>query len=161
MRHAKSDWNGDFANDHARPLAPRGERSAGANGRFLAAARQQPQAVITSSAVRARSTVELAAIAGGWRCPVEVTDRFYEASPEVLIEAVRTTADSVERLLLAGHEPVWSATAGRLIGGGHVRMVTGAMVCIDLEVGRWADADFGVGTLRWAVTPKLLQRFGG
>ncbi len=161
LRHAKSDWRSGSATDHERPLTARGRRAASTVGRFLTAIGQAPEAIVTSSAVRARSTVEIAATAGGWVCPVAETERLYDSSPDELLAVVRETDEGVRRLLLAGHEPVWSESAGRLIGGGRVRMVTAAVVRIDLAGDGWREAAFGAGTLVWAVTPKLLQRFGG
>ncbi len=160
MRHAKSDWDGAFSSDHERRLAPRGRRAAQTVGRFLSSV-GAPQAVVTSSAVRARTTVEIAAKAGGWECGVEVTDALYGCSPEALLGVSRTADDAVERLLLAGHEPAWSETAGRLVGAASIRMVTAAVACIDLPIVSWNEIRFGVGTIKWVVTPKLLQRFGG
>ncbi len=161
LRHAKSDWQGDSPTDHDRPLSARGRRAASTVGRFLAAVGQRPDAVVTSTAVRARATVEIAASAGGWSCPVTATERLYAGSPDRLLEVVRETDDAVGRVLLAGHEPVWSESAGRRIGGGRIKLVTAAVVRIDLESARWRDAAFGAGTLAWLVTPKLLTRFGG
>ncbi len=159
LRHAKSDWSGEFASDRERRLAPRGRRAAATIGRFLGAIGQAPDAVFTSPAVRARSTVELAADAGSWSCDVEVVDRLYGGSPEELLTAVQGADDAIERLMLAGHEPVWSESVGRLIGCAEVRMVTAATARVDLPIDRWSEAKFGIGTLVWLCTPKTLARF--
>lgn len=159
LRHAKSDWSGDYAGDRERPLAPRGERAAATMGRFLNAARQAPDLVVSSPAVRARRTVEIAATEGGWRCSVEIADELYGGSTEDLLEVVRSTGTETGRLLLAGHEPTWSAAVGRWIGSGSVRMVTAALARIDLPLDDWTEARWGAGTLAWLCTPKLLQRF--
>lgn len=159
LRHAKSDWSAELTADFDRPLAPRGRRAAGTVGRFLTAIRQVPDAVVTSPAVRARSTVEVAAEAGGWRCPVATAEQLYSGSTEQLLTVVREVDDGVLRLLLAGHEPTWSESVGRLIGSGRVRMVTAAVARVDLPVDCWAEAAFGTGTLAWLCTPKLLRRF--
>ena len=68
FRHGKSDWNTDYAADHDRPLAKRGRNAAATMGAMLARIEQVSDRVLTSSAVRARETVELAAEAGGWKC---------------------------------------------------------------------------------------------
>lgn len=161
LRHAKSDWSGEIGTDRERPLAPRGRRAAATIGRFLTAVRQPPDAIITSPAVRARETVEIGAESGGWSCPVDTAEALYGGSTEELLEVVRGADDAAPRLLLAGHEPTWSESVGRLIGSGRVRMVTAAVARIDLPVERWSEARFGDGTLVWLCTPKLLQRFAG
>ncbi|HXT88463.1 MAG TPA: histidine phosphatase family protein, partial [Trebonia sp.] len=57
LRHAKSDWP-DVA-DHERPLAKRGRRDAPVVGRWLRTSGYLPDAVICSTAARARQTWEL------------------------------------------------------------------------------------------------------
>jgi len=160
LRHGKSDWASDRDGDHERPLAPRGVRAARLMGRYLAALGQLPDAVLSSSAVRARETVRLARDAGGWKVDTRTTDGLYAASPEEVLQHVRQCDDECERLLLAGHEPTWSMLAGQLVGDGRLRFPTAALARIDLAVGRWREVGPGTGTLHWLVTPKLLQKIG-
>ncbi len=61
FRHGKSDWDAEYHGDHNRPVAKRGRKAAKLMGRFLASTGQVPDSVVTSSALRARSTFELAA----------------------------------------------------------------------------------------------------
>ena len=60
FRHGKSEWNTYYDSDHNRPLAPRGIKAAKKMGVFLANKNQMPDLVISSTAVRSRTTVELA-----------------------------------------------------------------------------------------------------
>lgn len=159
LRHAKSDWGSGFERDHERPLNPRGQRAAKSVGRFLDITEEVPAAVVTSSAVRARTTVELAAQAGAWSCPVTVTDALYEATPEAVLEVIRKHPDADESLLLAGHEPTWSRLV-ECFTGGRAKVVTATLVRIDFAVTHWRDVRFAGGTLVWLVSPKLLERAG-
>jgi len=160
LRHAKSDWQAAYDSDHERPLAKRGVRAARLMGRFLTAIGEPPEAIVTSSARRARTTVELAAKAGKWRCPIRVTRNLYDAGPEAVLHEIAGEADVHESLLVAGHQPTFSEVASLLVGGGHVAMVTAALVRIDLEIDHWSELDAGDGILAWSVTPKLLERAG-
>ena len=72
LRHGKSDWNAPYSTDHERPLKGRGVRAARTIGRFLAETDEEPDVIVSSSAVRALSTAELAAEAGSWRCEIRV-----------------------------------------------------------------------------------------
>ena len=161
LRHAKSDWSGEFGSDRERDLTSRGRKAAATIGRFLTAVRQAPDAVLTSPAVRARRTVEIAAEAGEWGAPIATAERLYGGSADSLLEVVRGADDQAVRLLLAGHEPIWSESVGRFVGSGRVRMVTAAVARVDLPFHRWSETRFGYGTLAWLCTPKLLQRFAG
>ena len=157
MRHAKSDWGAAFADDHERPLARRGVRAARRMGRFVAEAGVAPELVISSTAVRALTTAELAAEAGDWGCPIVTTGDFYASDAVSVLERVGETEAGVERLLIAGHEPTSSALVTWLIGDGRVRMPTAAVACLDLPHGGWADLAPGTCELRWLMTPKMLK----
>ena len=155
FRHGKSDWDGYDGNDHERPVSKRGEKAAKTMGRLLSRAGRLPDSIVTSSAVRARTTVEIAARAGGWKAPVRITRALYEALPEAVIEEVRAEPDATETLLLAGHEPTWSELAGILIGGGDMAMPTAAMAAIELDIDSWKSAAPGKGRLLWLLVPKF------
>lgn len=156
LRHAKSDWQ-ISGRDHERPLNPRGLVAAATIGRFLSTIDQVPDLVLSSSAIRARRTVEIAAEQGGWPSPIRIVESFYESSLKTVLTEVKKTDSSCRSLLLSGHEPVWSELAGRLIGQAEVRMVTAALARIDFDVDDWQDVSLGGGILIWLVTPKLLQ----
>lgn len=160
FRHGKSDWDADYGADHDRPLTKRGEKAASLMGRYLASLDQLPDRVICSSAVRAKETVRLAVKAGKWSCPVTITKELYDVSPEQVLGLIRDSQDSLNSILLAGHEPTWSLLVGGLIGKANVKFPTAAMACIDLDVVQWKEAEFGKGILVWLMTPKLLAGIG-
>ena len=124
-------------------------------GRVLAAADQVPDLIVTSSAVRARTSVELAHAAGGWTCPIETSDALYDTDATSVLEEIRRLSDSADKVLLAGHEPTWSELAVRLVGGGDLRFPTAALARLDLDVARWRDTTFGSGVLVWLLQPKF------
>jgi phosphohistidine phosphatase len=108
LRHAKSDWP-DVA-DHDRPLAKRGRRDAPAAGRWLGESGYVPDAVVCSTAARARETWELAAAgltaaAPGAAPEVHFEPRIYEASVLGLLMLVREFAPQWRTVLLIGHNP--------------------------------------------------------
>ena len=160
FRHGKSDWDADYGADHNRPLAKRGEKSASLMGRYLASLDQLPDRVICSSALRAKETVRLAAKAGKWSCPITFAEELYEASPEQVLDLIRESQDSLNSILLAGHEPTWSLLAGGLIGNAKVKFPTAAMARIDLTIASWKETALGKGILVWLVFPKLLAGIG-
>jgi phosphohistidine phosphatase len=157
LRHGKSDWASDTGDDRDRPLAKRGQKAARAMGELLGRTGLAPDAAITSPAVRARTTLELAMKAGGWVCPVQVSEAFYGEGPHRVLEEVARQSEDVTRVLLVGHEPVWSELAGVLVGGGRHRVPTGALVAVELEVETWADVAPGLGQLTILLPPRLLD----
>ena len=69
-RHGKSDWGAAYGSDHDRPLAQKGIKSAKTMGKLLAKSNQIPELAITSTALRARQTLEFSMIEGKWDCDV-------------------------------------------------------------------------------------------
>ena len=160
LRHAKSDWNASYDSDHDRPLAPRGIEAAGRMGRFLTRIDLVPDVLLSSPAVRARTTVELAAEAGSWDREIELVEELYGGGREATLQTVRSLGTRGETVLIAGHEPTWSSVVAGLGGGGRVRFPTAALASLILEGDSWAALGWGRATLEWMVTPKLLKRAG-
>ncbi len=156
LRHAKSDWDSGAMSDHERPLNPRGQQDAAKIGRFLVATEQVPELALTSSALRTRKTLELAAAAGGFNLPTRILDALYESSVNRTLHEIRRVEVPCASLLLVGHEPTWSELAGQLIGQANLHMPTAALARIDFEIESWQEVHPGRGCLLWLVTPKIL-----
>ena len=156
FRHGKSDWDSSAESDHERPLAKRGRLAADRMGKYLSEMGEVPDLAISSTAVRARDTLNRAVRSGDWPCRVEQLDDLYLPSPFTLLEVLQHQSDELVSVMLVGHEPAWSETLSLLVGGGRFRFPTAAMARVDVDSERWADLDFGLGNLRWMVTPKEL-----
>ena len=155
FRHGKSDWQTDTAgDDRMRPLSRRGQKTARTMGRFLVLASEVPDAAITSPALRATETLRLAMEAGGWNCPVQRREGLF-GDVRSVIEEIRAELPVTEVLLVVGHEPTCSEVAGFLIGGGSLRLPTGALARIDLDVDEWTNIGPASGQLSWLVLPRL------
>ena len=106
MRHAKSDYP-EGVPDHDRPLAPRGVRQAGLAGDWLRAHAPTIDAVLCSTATRARQTLDNTRI----DAPVRFSERLYGGTPGTMIEDISETTDDVATLLVIGHESTMSSLA--------------------------------------------------
>lgn len=152
MRHAKSDWNADYSRDHERPLNQRGERSARLMGRVVAGEGHAPQLVVSSTAVRARSTAALANQAGDWGAEIVLEDRLYEGGVDTAVDVARSAPD-VERLMLVGHQPTWSYLVSTL-SGEHVDVKTATVVVISFDIAEWSELTPGGGDLVAVYQPR-------
>ncbi|OBA58213.1 hypothetical protein A5647_21765 [Mycobacterium sp. 1100029.7] len=111
MRHAKSDYPPGVV-DHDRPLAPRGIREAGLGGDWLRAHQPGIDAVLCSTATRARQTLDNTGI----DAPVQYRERLYDTTTGTAIDEINQVPDTVDTLLFVGHEPTMSALALGLAG---------------------------------------------
>lgn len=155
LRHAKSNWEADYSRDERRPLSSRGRHAAVAMGKVLAATGNAPDFVLTSPAMRAHSTAEMAAAAGGWKATVHVVDELYGGGASSVLSALRTVPAPCTRVLVVGHQPTWSETVRILIGGGDIAMPTAAAAGLEVLVGSWEAIGPGTCRLRWLLPPRL------
>lgn len=154
LRHAKSDWNAEYGSDHDRPLNRRGVTAARTVGSVLTRWSEQPDVAITSSAVRARTTLELAAEAGGWETRVRTSPDLYGTSAQGALAVASGTPPTVERLMLVGHQPAWGSLV-MVLTGGAVEMKTATAVAIDVLAGSWADLTKARGSIAYILQPRL------
>lgn len=156
MRHAKSDWEAPHEGDHERPLNERGVRSARVVGRLLASRGETPDHVISSTAIRARTTAELAAATGGWAAAIALDRALYNSGPDGVIE-VAAGAPDVSRLMLVGHQPTCSLVVGEMTGE-RVDMTTAAVAVIEFDIVAWSEVPGTRGLLVEVIYPR--EHFG-
>jgi phosphohistidine phosphatase len=102
MRHAHAAQGDD---DFDRPLTERGQKQAEVVGFDFKELGLQPDQVLCSSALRARRTAEIVAAVLGFSGELVRSDELYEASMMDYFKAVQGMAETVETLLLVGHNP--------------------------------------------------------
>lgn len=104
LRHAKSSWKDTSLPDHDRPLTGRGRRASKTIARHLREQAIEPELVLCSTARRARETLDRIEPALG-TSTVHVEDDLYAASAGALLERLRSVPDTVESVMLIGHNP--------------------------------------------------------
>lgn len=137
VRHAKSDWGDPGLADHDRPLNERGIADAPRMAERLAASGFAPDVLLSSTAVRARTTAE--AFGRRLQTAVSLRDQLYGAAPaEILREvAAQPQADTV---LVVAHDPGLSILAGTFAPAiGH--MPTCAVAVFRWDVDDWVYID--------------------
>jgi phosphohistidine phosphatase len=106
LRHAKSDWNGDIANDFLRPLAKRGKKDAPRVGEWLYREGLVPDFIISSPAERARQTVIKVCKSLDYKKKQVVWDEdIYEAGLPGLLQVLARCPPAASTVLLVGHNP--------------------------------------------------------
>jgi len=157
-RHGKSDWAAAYGSDHDRPLAQKGIESAKTMGRVLRLSGQVPELVITSSATRAKQTLEISKEEGKWKCEVTENKLLYYGSYEEIFKLLKNLSDKYSSVMLVGHEPKCSNLTSHLIGGGVLTFKTATMARIDFIIDEWSMLHPGGGELRWMQNPSLYTK---
>ena len=137
VRHAKSDWGSPSLDDHDRPLNARGMRDAPAAAARLAQTGLRLDALLSSTALRARTTAGFFGAALGLE--PELDPGLYGAPASALLAAA--AARGVDAVMVVAHDPGMTVLAERLSGGGIGHMTTCAVATF-----RWESADWDVAT---------------
>lgn len=154
LRHAKSSWKATGADDHDRPLKKRGLRDAPRAGQVVRERIGVPSVIVTSPALRAKTTAELVATAMAFQGDITADRRLYLASADQLLEVVRELPDEAERVLIVGHNPGLEEFVAAMVGDA-APMATAAIAALQLDIDAWSDASFDRGaTLLWRWQPK-------
>ena len=165
MRHAKAVPQRDETEDHARPLAPRGERAARAIAEWMAKTGLLPDAVLCSSAIRTRQSLAAMLPALGGKPDVHYEDGLYLADPRGLLSRLRELPAERTTVLVVGHNPGLHELAIGLAGPAGGKLVrrlrenfpTAALACFELEDG-WPGLGREDARLAHYITPKDLAR---
>jgi phosphohistidine phosphatase len=105
LRHAKASQESPSNLDFDRPLKPRGRAQALALGGLVRDRQLAFDAIVASLAARVVETVAGIVAGAGLDFEPAYDGRLYNASPETLLEVIREAGDTVERLLIVGHNP--------------------------------------------------------
>ena len=144
LRHAKSDWGDSSLDDWQRPLSARGINDAPRVGEMLRERSSIPDLIITSDAIRARSTAEAVAEAAGYTGEIFLEPALYLATPNAIVEVLNTlTDDPAGAVMIVGHNPGLEGLIAEL-SGEYQPMPTAALVQLALPIDRWQDLDLSL-----------------
>lgn len=156
-RHAKSDWSQDLS-DFDRPLNSRGEADAPMMGKVLAQSGFMPDLILTSPANRARTTAQYVAKALHYEHSLREEPGIYHQGESLVLELIANLPDSMESVMVFGHNPTLEDVVGRLLGAkGNITMPTASMACLTHWSHTWKDAKPGNFHLQWHLIPKLIK----
>ncbi|WP_179862108.1 SixA phosphatase family protein [Longibacter salinarum] len=160
QRHAQAESGAAYTTDHERELTDGGRRDAEAMGRHMAGIGQFPAHIVSSSAVRTRETCEWMSRGANLNdIEVAATERLYQATPDAVMDEIRSLNGGYGNVLMVGHQPAWGAVIQRLTGA-QVDMRTGAVACIQLSVRTWSKVKSRSGRLVWFMPPMAVRGNG-
>ena len=138
VRHAKSSWRFPELRDFDRPLNKRGKKNAPEMGKRLKARHILPDLLMTSPANRAITTArEIAEKIGYPEANIRENDGIYHSSETTLLEIIKKTDNSINELMLFGHNPGFTDLAN-LAGDQWIDNIpTCGIVAIEFDVNSW------------------------
>ena len=124
-----------------------------------------PDLVLCSTATRTRQTLDAVLSELEVEPAVEFLEDLYLAGPREMLDLVASVPDTVEAVLLVGHNPGTGILAAALSGEGSPESVhlmrakfpTAGLAIIELSVDRWKDVVSGCGSLKEFVRPRDLS----
>ena len=144
LRHAKSSWEDKGISDHDRPLNKRGKKTAPVMGHLILEKQLVPDLILSSTAVRARTTAEAVAEACNYKNTIEHLAELYLATAgELLSEVQSRVDDGIDRVMLVAHNPGMEDLVSRL--SGHPEpFPTAALAVFELGIESWRALELGV-----------------
>lgn len=147
LRHAKAEIGTARMSDRERRLAPRGVENAQSLGILINNRKMKFDRVLCSSSERTRETI--AAINAQQATPfaVEYQDQLYLASPGDLIHTLQILPETIQSVLIIGHNPgihqlcLTLAQSGEPDAMGEVELkyATCGFAILECEVNQWAQ----------------------
>ncbi len=153
LRHGIAEDGQAGQPDSERALTADGRKKLRTVLRVAASAGVAPSLILTSPYKRALQTAQIAAEILDYKGELLRTKALEpSASPKAVWDEIRVHKDEA-RILLAGHEPLFSRLTAYLLGSPNLEVdfKKGAIACIELD--RFPAEPHGV--LRWLLTSKL------
>lgn len=149
LRHAKSGWDATVERDFDRPINARGEKGALLIGQWVRNQNWPLDQITASPAVRVTQTLDIFTPAAGWQDAALTFDRrIYLASAATLIDVLRESDDSVQHLMIAGHNPGLEDLILMLVPAGSddphrakvdEKLPTAALARLEFDIERWDE----------------------
>jgi phosphohistidine phosphatase len=156
LRHGKAQEDAPRG-DKARALVERGERDSALMGRLIGDLDLKLDGIVSSDAVRAQQTAEIAAKAARFDGKIELEPDLYYSDLDSLLKVVRKLPDKWDCVLIVGHNPGFEDLSAALIEEGTEApsLPTAGLVCLAFEKAeKWKDVREGSGRLSGVYRPK-------
>ncbi len=159
-RHAKSSWDDMHVSDHDRTVLPTGKKRTKKIAHWLEEHKIFPDRIISSTAVRAYKTACL--LAQGMGFPKEKIEKeatFYNADSEDVMEILYALPDTVEKVMVVGHNPAFTNLVNLFLDWEHQidNLPTSGVVAIRFETDKWDELDLAEQQVEFLITPKMVK----
>ncbi len=155
VRHAKSSWEYDLS-DHQRPLNKRGYKDANLVSKHLKGSLTLPDLVISSDAVRAKTTARIFVDNLGIDNDIfKLNHDLYDFSGSELTQVIKDCDNTVDTLMVFGHNHAMTYFVNTFGNKPIANVPTSGFTHIELDIDSWTDLKKGVTAQ--TVFPKQLK----
>jgi phosphohistidine phosphatase len=141
LRHGKSSWKDTDIEDHDRPLNKRGKKAAPQMGKLIKKEDLVPDLILSSTALRAKTTAELVAEHSKYKGEILFDRRLYLAGPANIVDILQEIeTEPADRVMIVGHNPGHEELV-RTLTGQDERLPTAALAQIQLPIENWKELE--------------------
>ncbi len=139
VRHGKSGWEYDSVADYDRPLMERGISSTTLLCKQLKMY-PKPDLILSSPANRALHTATIIARGLNYNLnDLQINEGIYEAAPSTLINIIKSMPDTINKLMIVGHNPGFTQIASYFSGIKISELSTSECFMISFDITKWSD----------------------
>ena len=156
LRHAKSSWSDLSTADFHRPLSKRGISNGILLSKYLEKQKIFFDLVLSSPSERTQSTSDLVLSYCNPAPTIILKEGIYHASVSSLSQLIKGQDESINNLLVIGHNPGLHILIESLIHESIIKLPTCAFAKLT-NFNHWKDLDAGILDLELLITPKELK----
>lgn len=155
LRHAKSSWDSPTLDDFERPLNRRGTDNAATMAIRMDKITLLPETIYCSTATRARQTVEIMRQGSTLQnSNLVLEEDIYMADSRLLLILISNLDDSIQRVMLVGHNPGFTNLLNTLQAETIDNMPTCSVAILELNIDIWSQIGPDLGHLAHYDYPK-------
>ncbi|XPV69426.1 MAG: SixA phosphatase family protein [Halarcobacter sp.] len=138
MRHAEKNINKTYAHDYDVELTAQGFEDVKSVAYKLKEEDSFPDLIVSSPAIRARQTAETLCDVLEYNKSIMYNEVIYQAFLNEIVESINYTFDTVQTLLIIGHNPSLTALSLSL-GGVKEEISTSNIIKIEFDCDSWTS----------------------
>lgn len=158
MRHGKSSWKDEDLPDHERPLKKRGRKDTKRIAKEILKHDLMPDLILSSTATRARETVEILTENLDTQIRVQFVETLYMGEPQDFIEVLKDLNNDDNIVMIVAHNPGLEAYL-QIIDGEIESLPTAGLGYLLLALDDWMEISLDtMGDLIGFWKPKELRK---
>ncbi len=138
VRHTQKEDEQIGIDDYDRELSPKGVEEAESMAHSFTLRNPSIDLIVASPAIRTKKTAEIFAKALNYNKTIMLNEVLYMAFVNELLETITYTFDTIDSMLLVGHNPSLTALAITLVGFKE-KFEMGGIMEIDFDCNSWID----------------------